>query len=561
MLGTLMRLDVIQRFNTLGCLFILLQLQLFELLFAKELTCSVTRQYSGDRILFVNYSGTCNEQVNPCQRISNSAWLDSNKGCRCQCNESAATYREDNGSCVENRINREGCNLLFKGSEISSRPLRIFGNSSSVQLVGTFARETCSASTTYYITDEINRQWVEFHSTPTFFIRIEERNRNRNRKRYNHFLEWHDGKPEAELFGKIVKVNIQCEGSIAAGESKQRDLCIVFKVNGSTHSNQCRLPSAGMNSTASTASTMIVSNKTRPSNETIQRSITDVVAVAIEPTTTSSLNENTNFSISKTVALPVWLIAVIAAGAVITTLAVTAIIWILCKMRQRSRRRQKRRSNKENPLYNNDDDTVITFTTSGVASGGSEGGYARAGSPCRKGYAVLKPGPQRCKSDYQRLLKPGEDVAGYLAPMEQRSSVLPSTPVETVPPSTEDTAIYSEANSPPPQDKVKSKDYDYAKQDDVCVIRSSLENLDENKTNERETGYAHSREHSNSNETDPPSPFYAVVEVADSGGLPADEATSSENELDTDSAPEYVEVLPEVDSESGNPLTKGNCVA
>lgn len=108
MLGTLMRLDVIQRFNTLACLFILLQLQLFELLFAKELTCSVTRRYSGDRILFVNYSGTCNEQVNPCQRISNSAWLDSNKGCYCQCNESAATYREDNGSCVENRLNREG---------------------------------------------------------------------------------------------------------------------------------------------------------------------------------------------------------------------------------------------------------------------------------------------------------------------------------------------------------------------------------------------------------------------------------------------------------------------
>lgn len=108
MLGTLMRLDIIQRFNTLAYLFILLQLQLFELSFAKELTCSVTRRYSGDRILFVNYGGTCNEQVNPCQRISNSAWLDSNKGCRCQCNESAATYREDNGSCVENRINREG---------------------------------------------------------------------------------------------------------------------------------------------------------------------------------------------------------------------------------------------------------------------------------------------------------------------------------------------------------------------------------------------------------------------------------------------------------------------
>lgn len=108
MLGTLMRLDIIQRFNTLAYLFILLQLQLFELFFAKELTCSVTRRYFGDRILFDNYSGTCNEQVNPCQRISNSAWLYSNKGCSCQCNESAATYREDNGSCVENRINREG---------------------------------------------------------------------------------------------------------------------------------------------------------------------------------------------------------------------------------------------------------------------------------------------------------------------------------------------------------------------------------------------------------------------------------------------------------------------
>ena len=67
----------------------------------------------------------------------------------------------------------------------------------------------------------------------------------------------------------------------------------------------------------------------------------------------------------------------------------------------------------ENQLCNNDDDTVITFTTSGVASGGSEGGYARAGSPCRKGYTVLKPGPQRCKSDYQRLLKPGEGRISY----------------------------------------------------------------------------------------------------------------------------------------------------
>ena len=78
-----------------------------------------------------------------------------------------------------------------------------------------------------------------------------------------------------------------------------------------------------------------VSNKTRPSNETAQRAVTDVVTVATEPATTSSLNKNANLYISKTVALPIWLIAVIAGGAVITTLAVTAIIWIYCKMRQR----------------------------------------------------------------------------------------------------------------------------------------------------------------------------------------------------------------------------------
>ena len=77
-----------------------------------------------------------------------------------------------------------------------------------------------------------------------------------------------------------------------------------------------------------------VSNKTRPTNETAQRS-DDVVTVATEPAPTSSLNKNENLYISKTVALPIWLIAVIAGGAVITTLAVTAIIWIYCKMRQR----------------------------------------------------------------------------------------------------------------------------------------------------------------------------------------------------------------------------------
>ena len=52
-------------------------------------------------------------------------------------------------------------------------------------------------------------------------------------------IQWYDGKPEAELFGKIVKVSVQCKRS-QAGASMLRDLCIVFKVMGYTHRNQCR---------------------------------------------------------------------------------------------------------------------------------------------------------------------------------------------------------------------------------------------------------------------------------------------------------------------------------
>ena len=95
---------------------------------------------------------------------------------------------------------------------------------------------------------------------------------------------------------------------------------------------------------------------------------------------------------------------------------------------------------------------------------------------CLSGFELYSRWVPLLKLPYQIFFCVCSDVAGYLVPMEQRSSVLPSTPVETLPPSTENTAIYSEANSPPPQDKVKTKDYDYAKQDDVCVIRSSLEN-------------------------------------------------------------------------------------
>ena len=82
-----------------------------------------------------------------------------------------------------------GCiKLRFKRERSRpSRPLTVFGNSSSMQLVGTLRGETCSTSTTYYITDEINKGWVEFNNTPTFSVHPEDR--DRKEKGYNHFLE------------------------------------------------------------------------------------------------------------------------------------------------------------------------------------------------------------------------------------------------------------------------------------------------------------------------------------------------------------------------------------
>ena len=61
-----------------------------------------------------------------------------------------------------------------------------------------------------------------------------------------------------------------------------------------------------------------------------------------------------------------------------------------------------------NRLYNNDDGTVINFNSSGHCPRMDEAGYAKVGSPCRKGYAFLEPGPERTRSEYQRLVKPGE---------------------------------------------------------------------------------------------------------------------------------------------------------
>lgn len=67
-------------------------------------------------------------------------------------------------------------------------------------------------------------------------------------------------------------------------------------------------------------------------------------------------------------------------------------------------------SQSDNPLYNPEDDTAITFAPWGGGTEISEPGYARVGSPPgHKGYACLKPTPERRTSEYQKLLlKPTE---------------------------------------------------------------------------------------------------------------------------------------------------------
>lgn len=52
-------------------------------------------------------------------------------------------------------------------------------------------------------------------------------------------IQWDNINPEAELFGKIVRVNIQCKRK-QTGDIKRREWCIVFKVKGFAHINQCR---------------------------------------------------------------------------------------------------------------------------------------------------------------------------------------------------------------------------------------------------------------------------------------------------------------------------------
>lgn len=68
-------------------------------------------------------------------------------------------------------------------------------------------------------------------------------------------------------------------------------------------------------------------------------------------------------------------------------------------------------SQSDNSLYNPEDDTAIAFAPWGGGAEINEPGYARVGSPSGpKGYAHLKPTPERCRSEYMKLLKPSEGM-------------------------------------------------------------------------------------------------------------------------------------------------------
>lgn len=131
---------------------------------------------------------------------------------------------------------------------------------------------------------------------------------------------------------------------------------------------------------------------------------------------------------------------------------------------------------------------------------------------------------------------------------------MPLAEVTTATDSPPESNIYSEASSPkPPQNKARSKDYDYAKPEGIIVLtgsRSSLDNLDSHKDTdvEPEGGYVETRDFEPKS---PPSPLYAVVEGPNSPKSPGvtSEGTPSENEPN-DLSGDYIEVLPDTENEN-----------
>ena len=128
---------------------------------------------------------------------------------------------------------------------------------------------------------------------------------------------------------------------------------------------------------------------------------------------------------------------------------------------------------------------------------------------------------------------------------------MPLAEVTTATYSPPESNIYSEASSPkPPQNKAKSKDYDYAKPEGIIVLtgsRSSLDNLDSHKDTdvEPEGGYVETRDFEPNS---PSSPLYAVIESPNSPGVNS-EGALSENEVN-DFSGDYIEVLPDTDIEN-----------
>lgn len=467
-------------------------------------------------------------------------WRNSARNCSCQCTRSSSTYREDLGSCVKNEASREDCDLFFI-REQDSQPLRLFNNSSSITL-RTLPKEDCFVTGAAYLVADSSVTWQQFTGIELPFSIHHE---DRKRPRHAHSLRWTAGKPVAELFGKVVKVDVQCQKTRGQDGDTLKKHCIMFKVKGSSTNLPCPV------ATTAAPSTTFMTTVPR-TTQVATAVIPDVVTVPTKPKTTPDPSVVDNgkkeaHDVGKNTKLPIWLIAVVAGGAVIATLCVTIIIWLCWRMKRRShKRRKKNRLKLDNPLYNPEDDTAVTFSPWCGGAEINEPGYARVGSPAgHKGYAHLKPTPERSNSEYQKLLKPIEDHSGYLLPLAEVTTATDSPP---------ESNIYSEALSPkPPQNKPKSKDYDYAKPEGIIVFtgsRSSLDNLDSHKDSdvEPEGGYVETRDFQ---PDDPPSPLYAVVEGPNSPKSPGvnSEGTPSDNEAN-DLSGDYIEVLPDTDSEN-----------
>lgn len=267
-------------------------------------------------------------------------------------------------------------------------------------------------------------------------------------------------------------------------------------------------------------------------------------------------DSNTGLSVGKKVVIPIWLIGVIAGGAVIGTLAISAIIWMCYRMKQRQRKRRKRRARLAgNPVHNHDD-AFVTFSTPESSSRTCEAGYAKVVSPDRKGYAVLKPTLGRTRSDYQQLLRPCEDHSGYLLPMEERSKLETTEIQET---STTEPAMYSQAeNSFVLHEKPKDKEDPYAKLCDFTTAQARPDNL--NFRGETDSRYVEYGENQKDIANDgPSSPVYATLEGPDSPPLEGPTGLSHE-EAPTNHGPEgtnpyYLEIIPSEESHPAGSVT------